>query len=117
MAADLIYGRSFELREVPALRGGTTVDLIPIDGGAEAIAWSSVREVENIAATLGISPSAWPFYPECESPVFAPLEDVKRRCDALRPLLRQMDLSQIQNEWLTFLADILRQDMMFFVVI
>ncbi|HWB77507.1 MAG TPA: hypothetical protein VG755_21220 [Nannocystaceae bacterium] len=118
MAASLIYGRSFELIETVALRGGPAMALIPVDGGSTAISWSSVGEIEDAGEALGIPRDAWPFYRDIETELAVPLGDVEGRCAALRARFETIDPAATKaHDWLQHLRALLESGKSLFIIV
>src|SRR5437016_1249073 len=118
MPAILIWGKDFRLEASATNLGQECKEIVPVDGGREMISWSSVAEMEALAALHGVSKDRWPIYRDCETAESVPLDDARQRSADLRDALGTIDPVVVQNDyWLSIISRLLQSGNSFFVMI
>jgi hypothetical protein len=117
MAGILVWGKGFTREPTVLPSGEPFTEVNGIAGGCESISWSSVGDIQRIAAEHGVSRTLWPTYAGVDNEADIPLEDAQRRSAALRSALDDVPADVIDNDyWLSFVARILRAGNSFFVM-
>jgi hypothetical protein len=118
MAGMLIWGKGFEMSPITLSSGELSETISGIGGGMKSIAWSSVEDMRRLAEQHGVSKDIWPVYPDCDIESEVPRADAERRSAALRLALERLDPRALKaNDWLEFVAQILRDGNSFFVMV
>ncbi|WP_438020418.1 hypothetical protein WMF18_15670 [Sorangium sp. So ce315] len=118
MPATLVWGKELQLKDVTNPSGERHHEVIGTDGGTEFLSWSSVENAKSLAERHGVDREAWPVYPDCEIESNVPLEDARKRSDALRIALEGMDSRVVEEDyWLRFILRLLRDGNSFFIMV
>lgn len=117
MPATLVWGKGFRIYEATEPSGRKCLEVRGVDGGQEPISWSSVAEIEELAAEWGVEPSLWPIYRGCEAGVDIPLQDAETRSKELSKALEAIDVETLDRSyWLAVVLRLLRAGNAFFIM-
>ena len=117
MGASIIHGQDLRKEFGETEGGGRSCEIVPMDGGYDFFAYSSVEELVRVGESMGISRDSWPIY--YDVPIDAvPFDTVRGQCAVLRRHLSDLDLkvAETRHNWLPVVCKWLKDGEIFVVL-
>lgn len=104
MGASLTHGREISVESELLNSGRRVWSIVSSDGKYEGLAYSSVDEMIEYAASKGIDRTLWPVYYQPLKTI--DMDEVYEKCNLLEIALARLSVDEIrENRWLTSIAE------------
>jgi hypothetical protein len=102
MAGTLCHAKQFAQQVYSGQDGKSHYELVPVDGGYDFPSWTTWEAMKKHCQAFGIATDSWPDFPEFESAIDLPCEEVERKNVILRAALDQLSEEEVSSHYLLF---------------